>query len=235
MPVIPEVRTVWRTSTASNQPQRRGRPVTVPNSLPRSPRKRADLAEILGRERPLADPRRVGLGDPEHIADRRRPEPRPGRGLSGDGVRRGHERIGAVVVVEQRTLRALEQDARAGPALLVEQPPDLVDERQDVGAQPPSVRRRSPAARSRLRPMPRRSALWCASSRSILTISVSGSLRSTSADRAATDLVLVGRTDAALGGADLEPGIGVLADRVELAVQRQDQRRIVGDAQDLRA
>jgi adenylosuccinate synthase len=34
---MPLVRTVWRTSTASNQPQRRGRPVTTPNSLPRSP------------------------------------------------------------------------------------------------------------------------------------------------------------------------------------------------------
>ena len=37
MPSMPEVFTVWRTSTASNQPQRRGRPVTVPNSWPRSP------------------------------------------------------------------------------------------------------------------------------------------------------------------------------------------------------
>src|SRR3954467_5036093 len=36
-PLMPEVRTVWRTITASNQPQRRLRPVTVPNSRPRSP------------------------------------------------------------------------------------------------------------------------------------------------------------------------------------------------------
>jgi hypothetical protein len=37
MPSMPEVRTVWRTSTASNQPQRRFLPVTVPNSRPRRP------------------------------------------------------------------------------------------------------------------------------------------------------------------------------------------------------
>ena len=37
MPSMPLVFTVWRTSTASNQPQRRLRPVTVPNSRPRSP------------------------------------------------------------------------------------------------------------------------------------------------------------------------------------------------------
>ena len=35
--VLPFMDTVWRTSTASNQPQRRGLPVTTPNSLPRSP------------------------------------------------------------------------------------------------------------------------------------------------------------------------------------------------------
>src|SRR5947209_9064371 len=36
-PVTPLTATAWRTSTASNQPQRRLRPVTVPNSCPRSP------------------------------------------------------------------------------------------------------------------------------------------------------------------------------------------------------
>ena len=40
MPVTPEMAHDWRTSTASNQPQRRWRPVTVPNSCPRSPRRR---------------------------------------------------------------------------------------------------------------------------------------------------------------------------------------------------
>ena len=51
------------------------------------------------------------------------------------------------------------------------------------------------------------------------------------ADRASADLVLIGRTDAALGGADASRAGRGLAQRVELAVQRQDQGRILGDAQ----
>ena len=64
--VMPEVLIAWRTSTASNQPQRRGRPVTVPNSWPRSPSV-ADVVFQLGRKRPGADPGGIGLGDTEHI------------------------------------------------------------------------------------------------------------------------------------------------------------------------
>ena len=45
------------------------------------------------------------------------------------------------------------------------------------------------------------------------------------ADRAAADLVLVGGADAALGGADLDPFAGRrFPVRVELAMQREDQR-----------
>ena len=51
------------------------------------------------------------------------------------------------------------------------------------------------------------------------------------ADGAAADLVLVGRADAAPGGADLALAGGGLAHHVELAVQRQDQRGVLGDAQ----
>ena len=71
----------------------------------------ADLVGELGRERAAADPRRVGLGDAEHKADRRRADPRPGRRLAGHRVRRGDVGIGAVIDIEHRALRALEQDA----------------------------------------------------------------------------------------------------------------------------
>ena len=54
------------------------------------------------------------------------------------------------------------------------------------------------------------------------------------ADRAATDLVLVSRTDAAPGGADLALARGVFAQAVEIAVERQDQRAVVGDAEVVR-
>ena len=55
------------------------------------------------------------------------------------------------------------------------------------------------------------------------------------ADRAAADLVLVGRADAAPRGADLAGARGVLAQRVEVAVDRQDQRAGLGDHQHVRA
>jgi hypothetical protein len=42
-------------------------------------------------------------------------------------------------------------------------------------------------------------------------------------DRAAADLVLIGRADAAPGGADLAGPRSVLAQRVEVAVEGQDQ------------
>ena len=111
---MPDVLTVWRTSTASNQPQRRFRPVTVAELAAAVAEEFADLVVLLGRERPLADARRIGLGDAEHIADRAGPEARTRRRLPGHGVGRGDEGIGAVVDVEQRALRALEEDARAG-------------------------------------------------------------------------------------------------------------------------
>ena len=51
------------------------------------------------------------------------------------------------------------------------------------------------------------------------------------ADRAAADLVLVGRADAAAGGADLARAAGILAQRIEVAVDGEDQRAGFGDAQ----
>src|SRR5436305_7973939 len=84
----------------------------------------SNLVVLFGGERPLAHPRRVGLADAEHIIDRAGPHPAAGRGLPRHRVRRGHERIGAVVDIEQRALRALEKDALAFAALGIEQCPD---------------------------------------------------------------------------------------------------------------
>ena len=55
------------------------------------------------------------------------------------------------------------------------------------------------------------------------------------ADRAPPRLVLVGRADAALGGADLGAGAAAFAQRVELAVEREDERGVLGDPQVLAA
>src|SRR5580698_6503016 len=98
--------------TASNQPVRRARPVVTPYSPP-----------TLRRNSPCSSLSSVGNG----------PEPTrvvyaltipitllilvgPGgadTGAARGRVRRGDERIGAVIDVEQRTLRALEEHGRA--------------------------------------------------------------------------------------------------------------------------
>ena len=54
------------------------------------------------------------------------------------------------------------------------------------------------------------------------------------ADRPAADFVLISRADPAPRRADRERGAGIFAYGIELAVQRQDQRRIFGDAQIVR-
>src|SRR5437763_13459523 len=52
-------------------------------------------------------------------------------------------------------------------------------------------------------------------------------------DRTAADLVFVGGTDAASGRADLARARRVFAQPVEIAMDREDQRAGLGDAQDL--
>ncbi len=68
----------------------------------------------LGGERAFADPGDIGLGDAEDAVDARGSDPDTGRGARGDRVRRGDERVGAVVEIEERRLRALEEDVLAG-------------------------------------------------------------------------------------------------------------------------
>ena len=50
-------------------------------------------------------------------------------------------------------------------------------------------------------------------------------------DGAAPDLVFIGRSDAALGGADLAGACGGFAQGIEFAVQRQDQGRVFRNPQ----
>ena len=74
---------------------------------------RADLVVQLGRVRPRADARRVGLHDADDLVDLERADAAAGARAAGDRVGRGHERVAAVVEVEERALRALEQDVLA--------------------------------------------------------------------------------------------------------------------------
>ena len=201
MPSMPPILTAWRTSTASNQPQRRLRPVTTPNSRPRSPSVCADLVGELGRERAAADPRRVGLGDAEHKADRRRrrcpTRPRPARRPCSTRSRRDRcrDRHRASRPARPRT------GCAAGAARLVEHAPDRAGIgqhlRRDLAQRARAARRGRPRARRA------RAAARCgaaAARRRVFERRRVGEIADP--DRAAPDLVLIGRADAAAGGAD---------------------------------
>src|SRR5271169_1879509 len=69
----------------------------------------ADLIMQFGRKWALADPGRIGLAYPQDIVDRARAETRAGGRLRRNRVGRGDVRIGAVIDIEQRALRALKQ------------------------------------------------------------------------------------------------------------------------------
>ena len=71
---------------------------------------------VLGRQRPFADAGGVGLHHAHHAIHAMRRHARAGAGAAGGGVRGGDERIGAVVDVEERALRAFEQDVLARAA-----------------------------------------------------------------------------------------------------------------------
>ena len=135
-----------------------------------------------------------------------------------------------MVDVEQRALRALEQDAPALAALVVEQRPHRIHERQHLGrdrgelvihgARLDLAHAEAAAQRVVMGQQP-------------LDLAVEhlqvGQIHQP--DRAPADLVLVGRADAAPGGADGALAGRLLARNVELLVQRQDQRGVFGDAQ----
>ena len=74
----------------------------------------ADFVIELGRKRTTADTSRIGLGDTEHVLQLLRPDAHAGRRLTGDAIAGCDERICAVIDVEQRGLRAFEQQALAG-------------------------------------------------------------------------------------------------------------------------
>lgn len=138
-----------------------------------------------------------------------------------------------MVDVEQHALRALEQDALAPCPRLVEVAPHRLGEGQDesgdlaqIGQQALAIDRRlaEPGAqRVMVRAQPVELRPQVVEMRQIAH-----------ADRAATDLVLVRRTDTAPRRTDLARAARILAQTVEVAVDGEDQRTIVGDLQRLR-
>ncbi len=139
-----------------------------------------------------------------------------------------------MIDVEQRTLCALEQYALAGAARDIEQLPGHVHEGEDF--------RRDLGQLGEHRLLGELRLAEAAPQRVVVhedAIDLGTERRRVAqilhADGAAADLVLVGGADAATGGADLAGASGFLADNVKLAVQRQDERGVLGDAQVLGA
>ena len=79
-------------AAASNQPVRRGRPGGGAEFLAALAQPLADVVGELGRERPAADARAVGLGDAQHVVQVHRPDAGAGRRRARDAVRRGDVR-----------------------------------------------------------------------------------------------------------------------------------------------
>ena len=149
----------------------------------------------------------------------------------------GDERVGAVVDVEHRALGALEQDAAPGAPQLGEAQPDRLGEGEELGRQRGQLAQElgavdlldAEAAAQRV-----------VVQQQLVQLGLERRRVGEVADphRPARHLVLVGRADAAAGGADLAGALvaalaGLLARAVELAVERQDQRRVLGDPQRL--
>ena len=106
----------------------------VPNSCAALDEQVADRValEQLGRERAAADARGVRLHHPDDAVDRERPDAGAGAHAARDRVARRDERIRAVVEVEERRLRALEQHPLLGVERLVHEVHGVVDHRREA-------------------------------------------------------------------------------------------------------
>ena len=179
---------------------------------------------------PCADAGHVGLRDADDRVDPRRADPDADVAASaGDRARRGDERVGAVVEVEQRPLRALEQHLLA----LAQR---AVDEQRGVGdvrAQPlrvPLVALVDGLERDRLDPVdPLEPHVLLGQGDLDLLAQDLRVEQVLDADPDPGRLVGVGGADPAAGGADLELAEPPLARAVQRDVPGHDQVRVPGD------
>ena len=185
---------------------------------------------LFGGEGAAADAGRIRLDDAEHISDRIRPHAAAGRGLAGDDVGRRDERIGAVVDIEQHALRAFEQDAAALGLGIAQGRPHRLDEGQhrwrdlvQLGDQRFAVDRRDAEADAQR--------VVVGEQPVELRADIVEMGKVADPQRAAAGLVLIRRADAAAGGADRAGAAGIFPRAIEIAVQRQDQRALIGNVQ----
>ena len=213
-----------------------------PAAAPRAARRGAELAAALaqfladlvvqfGRERPGPDARRVGLGDAPDLGDVARADTGADTGSTGDGVGRGDEGVGAVVDVQQRGLRALEDHE----LLVVERAVQQRSRVSDVLLQAVPVEQVLLGHRVQIE---RRVALERAQHQ-LLRLQRGHDLlledllveQVLDADAQTRCLVGVAGADAAFGRADLELSELGFAGVIEHQVVRHDQVRVGADAQ----
>ena len=193
----------------------------------------ADRVVELGGEGTGADPGRVSLDDAEHEPRGRGAEAGARRGGPGDGVGGSHERIGAMIDVEQHPLRAFEEDAPAARARLVKGLPDRPGELENEIGDLAQITLKPRAVDARLAEAGAKRVVMRANPVELgAKLAEMGEIADP--DRAAAGLVLISGADAAPRGADLARARSVLAKRVEIAVKGQDQRAGVGDLEIVR-
>ena len=185
----------------------------------------------LGRERAAADPRHVGLGHTDDAVDRPRADAGTGADAARDRVRRRDERIGAVVEVEVRGLRALEEDVLTRIERVVHEVDRVGDHRLEARHHAEvRVRDLVTVERQPVVDLGQHAVLLAEREVELLAedLRVEQVL---DAQADAQRLVGVRGADAALGRAELVLAEEALRDAVELLVVRHDQVRVAGDPQ----
>jgi len=214
----------------SSQPQRRLRPVVAPNSWPtrwiRSP-----ISSASSDEGAAAHAGRVGLDDAHDRVDLGGPHPGAAAGVARHRVRGGDEGVGAVVHVEVAALGPFEEDLLFLPDRLVEQQRDVRRVRpQDVGVTHVLFEDGLCVDGLLAEELRQVKVLFLDVAPELLGEGVAVQ-QVANADADAGNLVLVCRTDAALGGPDLACALGRLSRRIHAAVVGHDQVRPVAEDQ----
>ena len=186
---------------------------------------------LLSGERAAADARHVRLLDTEHAVDVHRAHARARRRAARAARRGSHIGVGAVVDVEQRALRALEQHRLA----LAQRAVEHVRSFSHVGLQDARVRQVLLAdfldrvgveavnlAQDGILLLERGLDLQA---EDLLVEQILDT------DALASDFVLVARADAAFGGSDLVLAEALLVSAVEVFVPRHDDMRVAADLQ----
>ena len=197
----------------------------------RGPQTLAVGVQQLGRERTLADARRVGLGDAHDAIDAGRSDARAGAGPAGRRVRRGDVRVGAVVDVEVVSLGALKQHDLALVQGVVQLAGRVADHRPDALGEAEQVVG-DLGGIDRALVVELHQQLVLAQQRRLDLLAQQGLVEQVlHADAHAVDLVGVRGADAASGGADLLLAQEALGDPVNGAVIRRDDVGVGADDQ----